>query len=74
MIWVVSYAVVAFIVAFLIIAYNEATVKNKRQREEDNMDALSMAILWPLPLFVFVVVAPFWAVSSLAKWFGRNYL
>jgi O-antigen/teichoic acid export membrane protein len=74
MIWVVSYVVVAFIVAFIMIAYNEATIRNKSKRNEDNVDALSMAILWPLPLFVLVIIAPFWAVSSLAKWFGRNYL
>ena len=74
MIWVVSYVVVAFIVVFIMIAYNEATIRNKSKRNEYNLDALSMAILGPLPLFVLVIVSPFWAVSSLAKWFGRNYL
>ena len=74
MIWVIAYIAIALFMAFITVAYNEATIKKKSDRDEANVDAFSIALFWPIPFVILVVITPFWAVSSLAKWFGRNYL
>ena len=74
MILLIAYIIIAVIASFVMVAYNEATIKNNNKKEMANINAFGIASIWPLALLLFIIVAPFWAVDTLAKWFGRNYL
>ena len=74
MIYLISYVVISLLIAFLGVAWNEAKYKDPYKRSDANYDVLGLSMFWPFAITVLLVVAPFWAIISLAKWFGRNYL
>ena len=74
MIWVIAYVLVAMFIIFVALSYNEAKIKDDYTKRSRNIDATFIAILWVPLLCIAIFLSPFWAVSSLAKWFGRNYL
>jgi hypothetical protein len=74
MIIVICYVGIALILYFAMLLHNNVNIWNPEERGIADDDAFDVAVFWPFVFCILVIVAPFWAVSSLAKWFGRNYL